>query len=344
MKKALAFLFLTLPIWANAAAVHEAEYGVANTFNFELYTTTGVLDVDEADGGAEVTMSCDEAAETGVGIGTFVNEGTFYSIALDAAAMSCARIVVIIAATDTNLFFIETYGHPDAQNPCPAGNCITFGTAQVSTVSSIVLKAATSFADNFLVGAIVEIVAGTGAGQTRTCTIWVLTSDTCTVNENWDVTPTTSSKYFVRHDRRANISVDANGRVDVGSVGGTAQTANDIGQDANDILTDTGTTLPATLATVQSGLDSLILATGTCDSGSTTTCVDAVLTEADADYWQKGVAFQSTSGTTDKQTACVYDFAPATDTLTFRPALTQAISTNTYALIAAPTCGGVIAP
>ena len=90
---------------------------------------------------------------------------------------------------------------------------------------------------------------------------------------------------------------------------------------------------------------SLAFDSGTCDSGTTTTCVDAAaFTTADADYYAKGFAILFTSGTLDKQSACIYDFDPATDTVTFRPALTQAVSTHTYILLAHPTCGGVIAP
>ncbi len=84
---------------------------------------------------------------------------------------------------------------------------------------------------------------------------------------------------------------------------------------------------------------------GTCDSGTTTTCVDAAaFTTADADYYAKGFAIMFTSGTLDKQSACIYAFDPATDKVTFRPALTQAVSTHTYVLLAHPTCGGVTTP
>ena len=91
-------------------------------------------------------------------------------------------------------------------------------------------------------------------------------------------------------------------------------------------------------------LDAEVLFSGTCDSGTTTTCVDAALTEADDDYWQKGVSIRFTSGTIDSQGGCVHDFSAANNRLTFREAVTQAVSTNTYVLVADPTCAGVIAP
>ena len=441
-----------------AAAVHEAEWGVAKTFNFELYLTTGVLDVDEADGGAEVAIACDEGAET-TATNDFVDEGNFYSIAFTAAELQCARATVVISATDTNIFYIETYGHPDAQNPCPAGNCVTFGTAQASTASTIVLASATSIANDILNGEIVEISHGTGAGQARLCSDWTNTTpaDTCTVSSDWITTPDTSSKYFVRRENRGILEIDVNGYVssnakliedvdatdqinaaadtaatdfgalkpttagrtlDVAATGeagvdldnmvgtldaaeiatdaiGAAEIAADaIG--ASELATDAigaaeiaadaitaaevadGTIDAATfaagaidataiaadaigaseLATDAIGAAELaaavdpsdliaasVLATGTCDSGTTATCVDEARDEADADYFAKGVAIVFTSGNIDGQSGCIYGFtvgSPAT--MTFRPVATNAVTTHSYVLMSVPTCGGVVAP
>ena len=79
------------------------------------------------------------------------------------------------------------------------------------------------------------------------------------------------------------------------------------------------------------------LVSGTADSGSTTTIVDAVRTEADTDYW-KGAWVLITSGTAINQVRLITGFNAATDTITFSPALTQAITTNTYEILPA---GGV---
>lgn len=84
-----------------------------------------------------------------------------------------------------------------------------------------------------------------------------------------------------------------------------------------------------------------VLYVGTCDSGTTTTCVDATLTQVD-DYW-RGVGIVFTSGTIDNQTSCVFDFVASSDTLNFR-ARTSAVSTNTYVLFASPLCEGVVSP
>ncbi len=75
----------------------------------------------------------------------------------------------------------------------------------------------------------------------------------------------------------------------------------------------------------------LIQAESTCDSGSTTTCVDAQRTEADNNYWRDSV-FCSTSGTTVGQCRAVRSFTASSDTITFDP-FTVAIATNTYRIV-----------
>ena len=120
------------------------------------------------------------------------------------------------------------------------------------------------------------------------------------------------------------------------------------------ILIDTGTTLDTKIndiqgATFSSATDSLEAirdrgdaawatagggTTGTSDSGSTTTMVDAARTESDTDYW-KGSWIQFTSGNINGQVRLITGFVPASDTITFSPAVTQAVATQTYSLLAA---------
>ena len=82
---------------------------------------------------------------------------------------------------------------------------------------------------------------------------------------------------------------------------------------------------------------------GTADSGSTTTMVDAARTEADTDYW-KDMAILFTSGTISGQARLITAFNPATDTITFSPATTQAVLTNTYEIIPNVAAAGASAP
>jgi len=71
------------------------------------------------------------------------------------------------------------------------------------------------------------------------------------------------------------------------------------------------------------------LVSGTADSGTTTTMVDAARTEADTDYW-KGALIVFTSGSISGQVRLITAFTPGSDTITFTPATTQAVGTNTY--------------
>jgi len=74
---------------------------------------------------------------------------------------------------------------------------------------------------------------------------------------------------------------------------------------------------------------------GTAESGSTTTTVvDSARTESDTDYW-KGCWIRFTSGNITNQVRLITGFTPASDTITFTPAVTQTVSLNTYEILPA---------
>ena len=140
MKRILSILLLALlGISPAFADVWQARYGVAETFNFKLYNADGTLDVDEADGGTEVSVSCNEGAET-TATNDFVDEGTFYSIALTAAELQCERVAVVVAATTTEVFFIQTSGNASAMTPTYEANVASV-TADAITASAIATDA-----------------------------------------------------------------------------------------------------------------------------------------------------------------------------------------------------------
>jgi hypothetical protein len=117
------------------AEVWQARYGVAEIFNFKLYNADGTLDVDEADGGTEVSVSCNEGAET-TATNDFVDEGNFYSISLTATEMQCERIAVVVAATTTEVFFIQTSANASAFTPTYEANVASV-TAGAITAAAI---------------------------------------------------------------------------------------------------------------------------------------------------------------------------------------------------------------
>lgn len=82
-----------------------------------------------------------------------------------------------------------------------------------------------------------------------------------------------------------------------------------------------------------------VILSGTADSGTTTTFVDAALTQADTDYWKgNNVRFYAAGGAAiGGQVRRITGFNAATDTITFTPATTLAVTTNQYEIIPSGT-------
>lgn len=81
-----------------------------------------------------------------------------------------------------------------------------------------------------------------------------ITVGTCTTNTDMVTEPPTAAA--VVNEFETQSQADPTGfHVNVLEVNGTAQTANDNGADINEILTDTGTTIPGTITTAQNDLD-----------------------------------------------------------------------------------------
>ena len=85
-----------------------------------------------------------------------------------------------------------------------------------------------------------------------------------------------------------------------------------------------------------------VLVSGTSDSGSTTTMVDAARTEGDTDYWV-GDSIVFTSGNISGQTREITAFNFTTNTITFSPATTQAVIVQNYDIISATASQGLTA-
>ncbi len=85
-----------------------------------------------------------------------------------------------------------------------------------------------------------------------------------------------------------------------------------------------------------------VLASGASDSGTTLTMVDSVRTESDDDYW-KGAWIKFTSGNIAGQARLITAFTAASDTITFAPATTQAVATQSYEIIPGASVEDVLA-
>ena len=162
------------------------------------------------------------------------------------------------------------------------------------------------------------------AGSTYWINVDAITVDSQTVRFTYHFTigkllrPTTAGR---------KLNVDANGRDDVGSWLGTAPLGLSSQRVQVDVQAIDGLASAATVL-------GLWLAEGVqtvADSGTTTTLVDAVLTQADG-YWN-GALLVFRSGTNAGRTAIITDFDAATDTLTFAPAVPDAVTTEGYVLI-----------
>lgn len=73
---------------------------------------------------------------------------------------------------------------------------VTSGTAQSATATTLVLAAASAFADDELNGAVVVITGGTGVGQSRVITNYTSSTDTADVDA-WTTTPSGTITYAI---------------------------------------------------------------------------------------------------------------------------------------------------
>lgn len=125
------------------------------------------------------------------------------------------------------------------------------GTAQSATATTLVLESGAISNDDIFNRERVTIIEGTGSGQSRLITDSVAATDTVTVKNSWVVTPDATSVYAIMG---AESDVEAMAGQDVTA---TAQIDFD---DLAAILTGTGTTIPATLATIAAYIDTEVAA------------------------------------------------------------------------------------
>lgn len=117
MRKIVLSLIVSLLTLSVAhAEAHLARYGVQYVAPFKLYNADGTLDVDEVDGGTEVSVRC-QGGTNATATNDFVDRGSDYEITLTATEMQCATVAVTVAATTTEVFYINTVNHASAAIP-----------------------------------------------------------------------------------------------------------------------------------------------------------------------------------------------------------------------------------
>ncbi len=102
-----------------------------------------------------------------------------------------------------------------------------------------------------------------------------------------------------------------------------------------EVIDDNVVTASGAAIAASNALDGVV--SGTCDSGTNATCVDAALTQADTDYFL-GSKIVFLSGNAINQARCITAFTPASDTVAFAPVATQAIGADDYNIVADPVC------
>lgn len=192
------------------------------------------------------------------------------------------------------------------------------GTAAAVGATSLTLPAAANFATNSGVGK--TLVLKDGANEGASAIITSSSGDVMT-HAGWSngATPT-GTPLFEMHDTPPS---------DVAAV--IAANATIVKLAA--MINATPAFTSAALALSPSASPRYV-ATGTADSGTTTTMVDAARTEAAVNHWKDAVLLL-TNGPMAGQFHTVSAFDPTTDTFTVRGAFTSAITTETYELLAA---------
>ena len=320
-------LLLTLPALAQQRPA-PIQYGVPTTVTWWFFNDDGRVDTDEADDGAgdsECTISKDHAAPGAIAAQyAYDSDSKVYRLALTAteATFGQASIICPQAGETNEIIELTTFGDLNAFDKTKG---MASGTAQsgTNTPPQIVLAAATSIADDRLIGKPLCITGGTGAGQCGRIADWASSSDTATVSTEytdnaWLTAPDSTSQYIVLPGTQGLQACDASGRCDVNVVeqNGSATAANNAklhfdgtGYDAVNSTIGTLDQVTSDAATLARKNINLLI--GTCASGSTTTCTDALLTHADSSQIDdRLVCFE------DDWCALITGFTPGTDTFT----------------------------
>lgn len=183
-------------------------------------------------------------------LGTFSNLGSGSTLADNLADMAGSTF----SNTTDSLEAIRDRGDSAWATGGGSGGltALASGTAQSGTSSTVQLASSETFADDILNGCVVNITGGTGAGQSRVITDYAGSTDTATVTPNWTTTPDNTSTYEVVNGS-VNISAVSSIAEDIA----TATNLATVDSNVDSILVDTGTTLPATLSTIEGKIDTV---------------------------------------------------------------------------------------
>jgi hypothetical protein len=210
------------------------------------------------------------------------------------------------------------------------------GTATAGASSTITLDGGASTTASLYRGMTVVIFGGTGAGQARNITAYS-TGRVCTVTPAWTTNPDNTSLFAIVYDGSVDIAAWRNNQPN--SLVSGAVPANVTLTGGVALASATAGYVPADVGRLQSVVTPLTnlvrtyngYTTGNADSGTTTTLVDNALTQAD-DYWN-GQFLLFRDGSNVGIARMITDFDAATDTITFSPAVPNAVTTEGYVIV-----------
>lgn len=162
----------------------------------------------------EASLSALNDAHTDGGI-LHIGDG-YYRLDLPDAAVASGANGVVVGGAVTGMVVMGCYVHLVDYDPQDAvrmgltalpnaaanatGGLMTAkrgGTAQAGASSTITLDAGASSSDDFYIGDIVQIVGGTGAGQSRIITDYVGSTKVATVDTAWTTNPSSDSVFVL---------------------------------------------------------------------------------------------------------------------------------------------------
>lgn len=210
----------------------------------------------------DVKVSQDEGAFANVGsLPTALGSG--WKIILSAAEMQ-ATSKVVVQIVDSATKAVE-----DQEIIIPIDYGVRSGTAQAGAAGSVTLDASASATTDFYKGSRIDIVGGTGVGQSRICTAYNGTSKVATVGANWAVNPDNTSIFRISWSREPLLGTDGFALVSVGTGTGQINASSGkvpatvaAGDIANDAITaaalaaDAGTEIANAILTLANGIES----------------------------------------------------------------------------------------
>ena len=211
--------------------------------------------------------------------------------------------------TDTAAIGVAGAGLTNITDRLPTA--LTKGTADSGTSTTLRDTALSQSSDSHWPGQWLRLTSGSMSGQVRLIIAFE------NINNDLTVTPAFSGAVSTE-----TYEILPAGGVDIREwLGATVNALVSGAVDAN---------VSVLLAAAITQLRSIV--SGTSDSGTTTTMVDSARSESDDDYWN-GSWILFTSGNISGQCRRITDFVASTDTITFEPATTQAVNTQTYEIL-----------